>query len=107
MIWKYTEKGKRALRGFVLDYDNKSMEYFGEEQTLTDLKRELAKILFQARVQDEYEAQCVIGQGNYALVLELKHLHSELKLASKCIDKKKLERVENGMVRCTLHQLHF
>ena len=31
-------------------------------------------------------------------VLELKHLHSDTKLASKCIDKKKLEVIENGMV---------
>jgi hypothetical protein len=32
-------------------------------------------------------------------VLELKHLYSNQKLASKCIDKKKLEGVENGMVK--------
>lgn len=31
-------------------------------------------------------------------VLELKHLHSERKYAAKCIDKKKLDTIENGMV---------
>jgi hypothetical protein len=35
---------------------NKSYEYFGEEPLLVELKKQFAAILFQARVQDEYEA---------------------------------------------------
>lgn len=44
------------------------MDYYGDENTLLNLKKALALYLFQAKVQDEYEAKEVIGEGNYAMV---------------------------------------
>ena len=31
VIWKYTDKGRKVLRGFTLDYVNRSLEYYGDE----------------------------------------------------------------------------
>ncbi|KAM3143589.1 hypothetical protein pb186bvf_004351 [Paramecium bursaria] len=97
VIWKYTTEKPNKLRALALDSNDQLNEYMGDEAVLQELKNYLKKLFFQARVQDEYLALQVIGQGNYALVLELKHLHSDRKYAAKCIDKKKLETIENGM----------
>lgn len=56
------------LKGFTLECESGSYTYYGDEDALRHLKRELAKHLFQQRIQDEYEAAGVIGQGNYAMV---------------------------------------
>ena len=52
VIWKYNQKSEtvKILKGFTLDYVNKSYEYSGEETCLIELKKNLASILFQARV---------------------------------------------------------
>ncbi|CAD8080710.1 unnamed protein product [Paramecium primaurelia] len=107
LIWKYTNEQPLKLKGLIFDCGDLQFEYFGEDQTLRELKKNVSKIFFQAKVQEEYMAQQVIGQGNYALVfksqflnqvLELQHLHSDQKFASKCIDKKKVQAIEQGEV---------
>ncbi|CAD8080155.1 unnamed protein product [Paramecium primaurelia] len=97
IVWKYTIEQPIKLKGIIFDNGNEQQEYFGDDDVLRELKKNISKLFFQAKVQEEYVAMQVIGQGNYALVLELQHLHSNQKFASKCIDKKKLQTIEQGM----------
>ncbi|CAD8177070.1 unnamed protein product [Paramecium octaurelia] len=97
IVWKYTTEQPIKLKGIIFDNGNQPQEYFGDDDVLRELKKHISKLFFQAKVQEEYVAMQVIGQGNYALVLELQHLHSNQKFASKCIDKKKLQTIEQGM----------
>ncbi|CAK89787.1 unnamed protein product (macronuclear) [Paramecium tetraurelia] len=96
LIWRYTNEQPLKLKGLIFDCGDIQFEYFGEDQTLRELKKNVSNLFFQAKVQEEYMAQQVIGQGNYALVLELQHLHSDQRFASKCIDKKKVQAIEQG-----------
>ncbi|CAD8101191.1 unnamed protein product [Paramecium sonneborni] len=96
LVWRYTNQQPIKLKGLIFDCGNLQFEYFGEDETLRELKKNISKLFFQAKVQEEYMAQQVIGQGNYALVLELQHLHSNQRFASKCIDKKKVQAIEQG-----------
>ncbi|CAD8111067.1 unnamed protein product [Paramecium sonneborni] len=97
IVWKYTTEQPIKLKGLTFDNGNVQQDYYGEDDVLRELKKHISKLFFQAKVQEEYLALQVIGQGNYALVLELQHLHSNQKFASKCIDKKKLQTIEQGM----------
>ncbi|CAD8093716.1 unnamed protein product [Paramecium sonneborni] len=96
LVWRYTNQQPIKLKGLIFDCGDIQFEYQGEDETLRELKKNISKLFFQAKVQEEYMAQQVIGQGNYALVLELQHLHSNQRFASKCIDKKKVQAIEKG-----------
>lgn len=99
-MWNYAKKAKSEvvyLKSFTIVQGKEELKYYGEQDILIALKRIIAKFVFQSKVQDEYEAQTVLGEGSYATVLTLRHLHSNFKFAGKCIEKKKLEKIENGM----------
>ncbi|CAD8187024.1 unnamed protein product [Paramecium pentaurelia] len=106
LIWRYTNDIPSKLKGLIFDCGELQFEYFGQDETLRGLKQNVSKLFFYAKVQEEYIAQQVIGQGNYALILELQHLHSNQRFATKCIDQNKVKTIELGEVikKCYIKQ---
>ncbi|CAD8064889.1 unnamed protein product [Paramecium sonneborni] len=100
VIWKYKKSKKTpnltSLRNIIIVTEKEQKKYYGESETLLALKRIIAKYVYQESIQDEFERLETLGQGSYSLVVQLKHLHSNLQFAAKCIDKKQLSSIEHG-----------
>ncbi|CAD8075844.1 unnamed protein product [Paramecium sonneborni] len=100
IIWKYKKTNKThnitSLRNIIIVTEKEQKKYYADCETLLALKRIIAKYVYQESIQDEFERLQTLGQGSHSFVIQLKHLHSNLQFAGKCIDKKKLSNIEHG-----------
>ncbi|CAK81497.1 unnamed protein product (macronuclear) [Paramecium tetraurelia] len=91
--WSYK---KNQLKSVIFYVGGEQLEYFGTNQQLRELKQKCALYVFQVKIQDEYQAESILGQGSYATVLELSNLQTQKQFAAKCIDQQRINEKKNG-----------
>ncbi|CAD8114022.1 unnamed protein product [Paramecium primaurelia] len=91
--WQYS---KNMLKSITFQVGSHSYEYFGSNEQLREIKQKFALYAFQMKIQDEYQAESVLGKGSYATVLELTNLYNNQQYAAKCIDQQKINEKKNG-----------
>ncbi|CAD8068401.1 unnamed protein product [Paramecium primaurelia] len=91
--WTYT---KNKLKSVIFQVSSQHYEYYGTNEQLRELKQKCALNVFQVQIQDEYQAESVLGKGSYATVLELTNLCTNKQYAAKCIDQQRINEKKNG-----------
>ncbi|CAD8084498.1 unnamed protein product [Paramecium primaurelia] len=91
--WTYT---KNKLKSVIFQVSGQQFEYHGTNDQLRELKQKCALYVFQIKIQDEYQAESVLGKGSYATVLELTNLYTNKQYAAKCIDQQRINEKKNG-----------
>ncbi|CAD8165825.1 unnamed protein product [Paramecium octaurelia] len=91
--WTYT---KTKLNSIIFQVSGQQYEYHGTNEQLRELKQKFALYVFQVQIQDEYQAESVLGRGSYATVLELTNLFTKKQYAAKCIDQQRINEKKNG-----------
>ncbi|CAD8082713.1 unnamed protein product [Paramecium sonneborni] len=98
--WNYSinqKTFKTFLKSITLITNKEQMNYYADFEMLIALKKILSKFVQQSCFEDEYETQQVLGEGNYAVVFQLRNIFTNLKFAGKCIEKKKLDKIDKGL----------
>ncbi|CAD8131531.1 unnamed protein product [Paramecium pentaurelia] len=91
--WSYK---KNQLKSVIFQVGGEQFEYFGTNEQLRELKQKCALYVFQVKIQDEYQAESILGKGSYATVLELSNLQTQKQYAAKCIDQQRINEKKNG-----------
>ncbi|CAK73954.1 unnamed protein product (macronuclear) [Paramecium tetraurelia] len=100
--WNYSinpKTFKTFLKSFTLETNNNKelLKYYADFEMLIALKKILQKFVQQSSLEDEYETQQVLGEGSYAVVFQLKNIFTGQQYAGKCIEKKKLDKIDKGL----------
>ncbi|CAD8099154.1 unnamed protein product [Paramecium sonneborni] len=84
------------LKSVIFQIGGQKYEYHGANDQLRELKQKCSLLVFQIKIQDEYQAESVLGKGSYATVLELTNQHTNRQQTAKFVDQQRINEKKNG-----------